>query len=89
MELCVLPRRMKKAVLVLDGVDTISNITLNGVAVGTTDNMFRTYVSTGVFLLVVRVSDWLYLQGRSSSEGFWQVELEYVDGDGSCVFENK
>ncbi|XP_063039646.1 beta-mannosidase [Engraulis encrasicolus] len=36
-------RRMKKAVLVLDGVDTISNITLNGVAVGTTDNMFRTY----------------------------------------------
>ncbi|KAL2099255.1 hypothetical protein ACEWY4_005735 [Coilia grayii] len=36
-------RRMKKAVLVFDGVDTVSTITLNGVTVGTTDNMFRSY----------------------------------------------
>ncbi|XP_062378583.1 beta-mannosidase [Sardina pilchardus] len=36
-------RRMKRAVLVFDGVDTVSTITLNGVTIGTTDNMFRSY----------------------------------------------
>lgn len=32
-----------KVVLVFEGVDTISTISLNGVTIGTTDNMFRRY----------------------------------------------
>lgn len=31
-------------VLVFDGVDTVSSISLNGVILGWTDNMFRRYV---------------------------------------------
>lgn len=34
-----------KAVLVFEGVDTVSTISLNGVTIGKTDNMFRRYVN--------------------------------------------
>ncbi|CAM4727260.1 unnamed protein product [Leuciscus chuanchicus] len=36
-------REKMKAVLVFEGVDTISTISLNGVTIGKTDNMFRRY----------------------------------------------
>lgn len=36
-------RDKEKAVLVFEGVDTISTISLNGVTIGKTDNMFRRY----------------------------------------------
>ncbi|XP_077093434.1 beta-mannosidase isoform X2 [Siphateles boraxobius] len=36
-------RQKKKAVLVFEGVDTISTISLNGISIGKTDNMFRRY----------------------------------------------
>ncbi|KAK7140027.1 hypothetical protein R3I94_012593 [Phoxinus phoxinus] len=36
-------RQKEKAVLVFEGVDTISTISLNGVTIGKTDNMFRRY----------------------------------------------
>ncbi|XP_030626343.1 beta-mannosidase [Chanos chanos] len=36
-------RESKRVVLVFDGVDTVSTITLNGVTAGKTDNMFRRY----------------------------------------------
>lgn len=36
--------RKQKVLLVFDGVDTISTISLNGVVLGRTDNMFRRYV---------------------------------------------
>ncbi|KAK7148762.1 hypothetical protein R3I93_012947 [Phoxinus phoxinus] len=36
-------REKEKAVLVFEGVDTISTISLNGVTIGKTDNMFRRY----------------------------------------------
>lgn len=42
--LCVCINRKKKVLLVFDGVDTVSSIWLNGIAVGKTDNMFRRYV---------------------------------------------
>ncbi|XP_075905667.1 beta-mannosidase [Nelusetta ayraudi] len=35
--------RKQKVLLVFDGVDTVSSISLNGVVLGTTDNMFRRY----------------------------------------------
>lgn len=38
-------RAKEKILLVFDGVDTVSTIWLNGVKVGSTDNMFRRYVS--------------------------------------------
>uniref|UniRef100_A0A671PDQ8 Beta-mannosidase n=1 Tax=Sinocyclocheilus anshuiensis TaxID=1608454 RepID=A0A671PDQ8_9TELE len=37
------PPRKGKAVLVFEGVDTVSTISLNGVTIGKTDNMFRRY----------------------------------------------
>ena len=46
-------------VLLFDGVDTVSTITLNGVTIGTTDNMFRSYVSMSaceVYHVIVSVS---------------------------------
>lgn len=39
-------RAKEKVLLVFDGVDTVSSIWLNGVKVGSTDNMFRRYVSS-------------------------------------------
>ncbi|TKS87262.1 Beta-mannosidase [Collichthys lucidus] len=36
-------RDRQKVLLVLDGVDTVSTVTLNGMVVGKTDNMFRRY----------------------------------------------
>ncbi|KAG1950792.1 beta-mannosidase [Pimephales promelas] len=36
-------REKEKAILVFEGVDTISTISLNGVTIGKTDNMFRRY----------------------------------------------
>ncbi|XP_016127701.1 beta-mannosidase-like [Sinocyclocheilus grahami] len=39
--LCALYRGKGKAVLVFEGVDTVSTISLNGVTIGKTDNMFR------------------------------------------------
>lgn len=39
-------RAREKVLLVFDGVDTVSSIWLNGVKVGSTDNMFRRYVSS-------------------------------------------
>lgn len=38
-------RAKEKVLLVFDGVDTVSSIWLNGAKVGSTDNMFRRYVS--------------------------------------------
>lgn len=38
-------RAKEKILLVFDGVDTVSSVWLNGVQVGSTDNMFRRYVS--------------------------------------------
>lgn len=38
-------RAKEKVLLVFDGVDTVSSVWLNGVKVGSTDNMFRRYVS--------------------------------------------
>lgn len=38
-------RAKEKVLLVFDGVDTVSSIWLNRVKVGSTDNMFRRYVS--------------------------------------------
>jgi len=40
-----LHREKEKAILVFEGVDTISTISLNGVTIGKTDNMFRRYVN--------------------------------------------
>lgn len=39
-------RASRKAVLVFEGVDTVSTISLNGVVIGKTDNMFQRYVCT-------------------------------------------
>uniref|UniRef100_A0A672HVY4 beta-mannosidase n=1 Tax=Salarias fasciatus TaxID=181472 RepID=A0A672HVY4_SALFA len=36
-------RLKRKVLLVFDGVDTVSTVSLNGIAVGTTDNMFLRY----------------------------------------------
>ena len=44
MLLC-LNRNKQKVLLSFDGVDTVASIRLNGVSVGSTDNMFRRYVS--------------------------------------------
>ena len=33
-----------KIILWFDGIDTISNISINGIPTGTTDNMFRRYI---------------------------------------------
>lgn len=38
-------RGKEKAVLVFEGVDTVSTISLNGIIIGETDNMFRRYVN--------------------------------------------
>lgn len=45
MSLFLLLRQKQRVSLVFDGVDTVSTISLNDVIVGTTDNMFRRYVS--------------------------------------------
>lgn len=42
---CALYRGKGKAVLVFEGVDTVSTISLNGLTIGKTDNMFRRYVN--------------------------------------------
>jgi len=37
-------RAKQRVMLVFDGIDTISSVSLNGVVLGETDNMFRQYV---------------------------------------------
>lgn len=55
-------RVKKKVLLVFDGVDTVSSISLNGIVIGKTDNMFRKYVcvikkgSQSAFLTLMSVS---------------------------------
>lgn len=45
-------RAKKKVLLVFDGVDTVASISLNGVVVGRTDNMFRRYVCSNQMFTV-------------------------------------
>lgn len=47
--------------LVFDGVDTVSSISLNGMSVGKTDNMFRRYVRRSKRRLCALSSVYLHL----------------------------
>uniref|UniRef100_A0A674BVA1 beta-mannosidase n=1 Tax=Salmo trutta TaxID=8032 RepID=A0A674BVA1_SALTR len=55
--------------LVFEGVDTVASISLNGVVVGKTDNMFRRYVMKKVSLL----SPVVYASERSRDHSSYRV----------------
>ncbi|XP_029683951.1 beta-mannosidase [Takifugu rubripes] len=77
-------RAKEKILLVFDGVDTVSSIWLNGVKVGSTDNMFRRYdfqvgdvLTDGENVLkVVFMSPVLYASQRSRAHSAYRVPPE-------------
>lgn len=74
-------RQMKRVVLLFDGVDTVSTITLNGITVGTTDNMFRSYEfdvggilrADGNILVVSFMSAVIYAAQRDQAHSSYKV----------------
>ncbi|XP_037551218.1 beta-mannosidase [Nematolebias whitei] len=77
-------RAKQKVLLVFDGVDTVSSISLNGIVVGRTDNMFRRYdlsvrdlLQDGDNLLQVRLlSPVLYALERRNAHSSYRVPPE-------------
>ncbi|XP_061599990.1 beta-mannosidase [Cololabis saira] len=74
----------QKVLLVFDGLDTIASISLNGVTVGKTDNMFRRYdfsvrelLTDGDNVLEVSfLSPVLYASERRNAHSFYRVPPE-------------
>lgn len=74
-------RAKEKVLLVFDGVDTVSSIWLNGVKIGSTDNMFRRYVSSLgwkrlIFLLCVVRNSVFFFFLQDFSVGDWLKDGE-------------
>ncbi|KAJ7988817.1 hypothetical protein DPEC_G00313130 [Dallia pectoralis] len=72
-------RAKQRVVLVFDGVDTVSTISLNGVVVGRTDNMFRRYeFSIGKLLRGQNTVDVRLLSPVEYSSGRSQAHSSYT-----------
>uniref|UniRef100_A0A3B5BMD1 Beta-mannosidase n=1 Tax=Stegastes partitus TaxID=144197 RepID=A0A3B5BMD1_9TELE len=65
------PQVKRKVLLVFDGVDTVASVSLNGVTVGKTDNMFRRYVCS-----VNLLSPVVYASERRKAHSSYRVPPE-------------